>query len=77
MTFEAGAVTALIGPNGAGKTTLFHLMSGALRPDSGQVLYGDVRVDGLPSWRVAGMGIGRLFQDVRVFKRLTVLSTLR
>lgn len=77
VAFEAGKVTALIGPNGAGKTTLFHLISGALRPDSGEVWYRGRRIDGLPPWRIAQMGIGRLFQDVRVFGKLTVLDNVR
>lgn len=77
VIFEAGKVTALIGPNGAGKTTLFHLISGALRPDSGEVWYRGRRIDGLPPWRIAQMGIGRLFQDVRVFGRLTALDNVR
>lgn len=75
--FEAGKVTALIGPNGAGKTTLFHLMTGFLRPDAGQVLYQGRRIDGLPPWRIARMGIGRLFQDVRVFARLSALDNVQ
>ncbi len=77
VTFEAGKVTALIGPNGAGKTTLFHLISGFLRPDSGQIFYRGRRIDGLPPWRIAQMGIGRLFQDVRVFGKLSALDNVR
>ncbi len=77
VTFEAGKVTALIGPNGAGKTTLFHLISGALRPDAGEVLYCGRRIDGLPPWKIAQMGIGRLFQDVRVFRKLSALDNVR
>jgi len=77
LTFEAGKVTALIGPNGAGKTTLFHLISGALRPDTGEIRYQGRRIDGLSPWYIARMGIGRLFQDVRVFNKLTVLDNVR
>jgi len=77
VSFEPGKVTALIGPNGAGKTTLFHLISGALRPDSGQIFYRGVPISGLPPWRISQMGIGRLFQDVRVFGRLSVLDNVR
>jgi len=77
VAFEPKKVTALIGPNGAGKTTLFHLISGALRPDSGEVWYQGQRIDGLPPWRIAQKGIGRLFQDVRVFDKLTVLDNVR
>ena len=66
-----GEVTALVGPNGAGKTTLFHILDGNLRPDAGRVsLYGE-DVTGLAPWRMARRGVGRLFQDVRVFNDLT------
>ena len=71
-SFEPGRIKALIGPNGAGKTTLFHLMAGSLHPDTGEVLYGGIPIQRRTSWERARMGIGRLFQDVRVFKAMTV-----
>lgn len=77
LQFAAGAITALIGPNGAGKTTVFHLIAGAIRPDAGRVLLGGRRIDGLPAWRVARLGVTRLFQDVRVFPQMTVLDNVR
>lgn len=76
LSFEAGRVTALIGPNGAGKTTIFHLISGSLKPDGGKITLKGSRIDGRPPWQVASLGIGRLFQDVRVFPRLTVRENL-
>jgi len=76
LSFEAGKVTALVGPNGAGKTTLFHLITGALKPDAGEVIYRGRPIHGLPPWSIAQLGIGRLFQDVRVFPKLTVLENL-
>lgn len=75
-TFEAGKITALVGPNGAGKTTLFHLITGALRPDAGDVLYHGQSLKGLAAWGIARLGVGRLFQDVRVFKRLSVMENV-
>jgi ABC-type branched-subunit amino acid transport system ATPase component len=75
-TFEAGKVTALVGPNGAGKTTLFHLLTGALHASAGEVLYQSRRLSGLPPWDVAARGVGRLFQDIRIFKRLSVLENV-
>jgi len=76
VEFEPGKVTAVIGPNGAGKTTLFHLMGGTLRPDSGTITYRGKRLDGLKPWDISRMGVGRLFQDVRVFERMTALENL-
>lgn len=75
-TFESGKITALVGPNGAGKTTLFHLICGALRPDSGGILLNGARIDGMKPWEVASRGVGRLFQDVRLFPKLTVSENL-
>ncbi|MEO1075504.1 MAG: ATP-binding cassette domain-containing protein [Bacteroidota bacterium] len=77
VRFEPGRVSALIGPNGAGKTTLFNLVSGFLRLDEGIIHYREERLDGLAPWRIAQHGIGRLFQDVRLFNRMTVLDNVR
>ncbi len=74
LEFEAGKITALIGPNGAGKTTLFHLIAGALKPDAGEIHLKGERIDGLHTWQTARKGIGRLFQDTRVFRDLTVFE---
>ncbi|MGV3758243.1 MAG: MFS transporter [Actinomycetota bacterium] len=68
----AGEIVAIIGPNGAGKTTLFDLLSGYLPPDRGRIFLGDVDVtDAGPDER-ARRGLGRSFQDARLFPGLTV-----
>lgn len=77
LAVRAGERLALIGPNGAGKTTLFHLISGALAPDQGEVRLGERRIDGLPSFRIARLGLSRSFQLTEVFAGLTVLDNLR
>lgn len=77
MGFESGEVTALLGPNGAGKTTLFHVIGGQLEPDAGSVRHRGQSLTGLAPYEVAQCGIGRLFQDVRLFERMTVLDNVR
>jgi len=72
LGFEPAKITALIGPNGAGKTTVFNLISGLIRPDAGAIRYRQKNIAGLAPWDIARLGIGRLFQDVRLFERLIV-----
>ncbi len=67
-----GQIKAVIGPNGAGKTTLFHIMSGLLRADSGQVFYRGEPILGLPPHRIAARGISRTFQNLSLFGNMTV-----
>jgi branched-chain amino acid transport system permease protein len=69
-------VTALIGPNGAGKSTLFGLFTGFLSPDGGTVELHGVNVVGRNPNTVARMGMVRSFQDVRLFRRLSVLQNV-
>lgn len=76
VSFKPGLVTAVVGRNGAGKTTLFNLITGALPPDEGRIFCGGRNITGLPPWRVALGGIGRLYQEVRVFNKLTVVENV-
>ena len=71
-----GNITGLIGPNGAGKTTLFNLVSGAISPTSGQILFGGRRIDGMSMHETFGLGLMRTFQIPREMKRMTVLENL-
>jgi len=75
-TFLPGRITALIGPNGAGKTTLFHLITGELRADSGEIVYRGEDISRLKPYMIARKGAGRLFQDIRVFENLTVFENV-
>jgi ABC-type branched-subunit amino acid transport system ATPase component len=72
LSLRAGIITTLVGPNGAGKTTLFNLMTGHLAPDRGEVTWLGKSILGLPHWRIARLGIGRSFQDLKLFANMTV-----
>jgi branched-chain amino acid transport system ATP-binding protein len=77
LTLEEGARTALIGPNGAGKTTLVNLISGMLRPSSGNVVLDDRTITGMAQADRVRAGIARTFQINRLFKDMTVGDNLR
>ncbi|HVY42841.1 MAG: ABC transporter ATP-binding protein [Bacteroidota bacterium] len=72
FALRAGIITTLVGPNGAGKTTLFNLMTGHLVPDRGEVNWLGRSILGLPHWKIARLGIGRSFQDLKLFTNMTV-----
>lgn len=69
-------IVGIIGPNGSGKTTFFNVVTGFLRPDSGTARYGEEDLLARPAWRVAGIGIARTFQIVRLVHRLSVLENV-
>jgi len=76
-TVPSGTIYGVIGPNGAGKTTLFNCMSGALRPDAGEILVGSLSVRGLQPHDICRHGLVRTFQIVRPFRSMTVLENVK
>ena len=73
---EAGSVVGLIGPNGSGKSTVFNCITNLLRADGGKVLHDGASLGGLALHEVARRGIGRTFQEVKIFRELTVWENL-
>jgi len=72
FTVEDQQICGLIGPNGAGKTTLFNCISGIYRPNEGEIRFAGTTVTGQPKHRMIGLGIGRTFQNLALFKTLSV-----
>ncbi len=77
FTVREGTIHGLIGPNGAGKTTLFNVIAGAFPPSSGSVSYRDEDITGVPSHRMASLGIGRTFQIMKPFGSMSVMENVR
>jgi len=73
---EEKEILSIIGPNGAGKTTLFNCVSGVYRPTGGEVLFAGESLIGLSPDRIAQRGIGRTFQNIRLFNNMSVLDNL-
>ena len=76
LEVHAGEILALIGPNGAGKSTLFNQLSGVDTPTSGEVLFRGQRINGIPSRRIARMGMSRTFQHVKLLPEMSVLENV-
>ena len=75
--FEAGKITAVIGPNGAGKSTFFNILSGALKPSSGQLLFKGRDISALPQHEFAHIGIARSYQITTIFPQFTAHENVR
>jgi branched-chain amino acid transport system ATP-binding protein len=77
MKLEKGDLRGLIGPNGAGKTTVFNMLTGVYRPDKGQITLDGRPVIGLKPHQIAACGMSRTFQNIRLFKGLTVVDNVK
>ena len=77
LVLEQGEMRALIGPNGCGKSTLFDLITGAVRADSGRIVFAGTDITRSAPHRIARLGIGRKFQVTAVFDDLSVLDNIR
>lgn len=77
IRIDQGELIGLIGPNGAGKTTIFNLITGIYKPTSGSYMLCGERMNGLKTHQVVEKGIARTFQNIRLFKKMTVLDNVR
>jgi branched-chain amino acid transport system ATP-binding protein len=76
FTVPQGKVFGLIGPNGAGKTTVFNLITGLLEPTGGGIEFDGASLVGVPPHRITRRGLGRTFQNIRIFKEMTLIENV-
>lgn len=76
FNIQKGQLAGLIGPNGAGKTTVFNMLTGVYQPTSGQISLEEKSIVGLRPFQISQIGITRTFQNIRLFKELTVLENI-
>ncbi|MCX8127082.1 MAG: ABC transporter ATP-binding protein [Dehalococcoidia bacterium] len=76
LTVEPGEIVGILGPNGAGKTCLLNCICGFYHPQRGDIWFGGQKINGLPTYRRAEMGIARVFQNIELFTGLTALENI-
>jgi len=73
---EKGEIFGLIGPNGAGKTTTFNMISGTFKPTAGRIFLNEEQIDGLPMYKINHKGIARTYQNINLFKNMSVIENV-
>ncbi|MDH5748858.1 MAG: ABC transporter ATP-binding protein [Rhodospirillales bacterium] len=76
FTINPGAIHSIIGPNGAGKTTLFNLITGVDSPSAGKIIFNDLDITGIPTFKLAGYGISRTFQNLQIFFNMSAVENV-
>jgi branched-chain amino acid transport system ATP-binding protein len=77
LDVEEKQIFGIIGPNGAGKTTLFNIITGMYIPTEGSLMFKEQRLNNIPPYAIAKMGIGRTFQNIRLFDKLSVIVNVK
>jgi branched-chain amino acid transport system ATP-binding protein len=76
FTIPEGSITSLIGPNGAGKTTFFNMLTGVYKPTAGRIRFDGAEITGKPPHAVTERGVGRTFQNIRLFQNMTAVENV-
>src|ERR671912_831585 len=76
FTIPQNSIVSLIGPNGAGKTTFFNMLTGVYKPTSGRIVFDGTNVTDKPPHAITALGIGRTFQNIRLFQHMTALENV-
>jgi len=77
INIQPHELVGLIGPNGAGKTTIFNMLTGVYKPTEGDIIIGGTSTRELKPYHITGLGVARTFQNIRLFKELTVLENVK
>jgi branched-chain amino acid transport system ATP-binding protein len=76
LRIKEGIITSIIGPNGAGKTTFFNCVTGVVKPTRGTILFNGTDITGFSPHKIAGAGISRTFQNIRLFRNMSVVDNI-
>ena len=77
VSIEPGELVGLIGPNGAGKTTIFNMLTGVYLPTDGEIFIDGKKINGKQPYQIVAMGLGRTFQNIRLFADLSVIDNIK